>query len=68
MIRIGNPHYLASTSGRCRRAEYETPTSNYADLTSIAKQVKDTDGTLNLAKLGTFLATKPKELEKYCDY
>ena len=53
MIRIGNSHYLASTSGRCRRAEYETPTSNYADLTSIAKQVKDTDGTLNLAKLST---------------
>jgi hypothetical protein len=48
--------------------EYETPTSSYTDLTSIAKQVKNTDGTLNLAKLGAFLATKPKELEKYCDY
>jgi predicted nuclease of restriction endonuclease-like (RecB) superfamily len=22
MIRIGNPHYLAWTSGRCRRAEF----------------------------------------------
>jgi IS1 family transposase len=33
--------------------EYETPTSNYADLTLIAKQVKDTDGTLNISKLNT---------------
>jgi hypothetical protein len=28
MIRIGNPHYLASTSGRCRRAESKSGIRN----------------------------------------
>ena len=48
--------------------EYEKPTSEYTDLVPIAKQVKDTDGTLNIFKLSLYLKTKPPALAKYCDY
>jgi hypothetical protein len=38
------------------------------DEFSISELVKDTDGTLNINKLGAYLKTKPKGLEKYCDW
>ena len=48
--------------------EYEEPSSKYEQLKPIAKAMKDLDGTLNLGKLSKYLKTKPKELEKYCDF
>lgn len=48
--------------------EYEAPSSQYTNLKVITKFVKDPNGTLNLHKLGNYLATKPKELAQWMDW
>ena len=48
--------------------EYEAPSSQYTNLKVITKFVKDPNGTLNLQKLGNYLATKPKELAQWMDW
>ena len=37
-------------------------------IDAIKAQFKDAEGILDIDKLGSYLKTKPKELEKYCDF
>lgn len=42
--------------------------TNYPEIDLIKEKFKDENFTLNLSKLGVYLRTKPKEMEKYCDF
>jgi hypothetical protein len=49
-------------------AFYNSEPSGIKEIDAIKAKFKDTEGILDIDKLGAYLATKPKELEKYCDY
>jgi hypothetical protein len=49
-------------------AFYNSEPSGIKEIDKIKTQFKDSEGILDIDKLGAYLATKPKELEKYCDY
>jgi hypothetical protein len=49
-------------------AFYSTEPSGIKEIDKIKARFKDSEGILDIDKLGTYLATKPKDLEKYCDY
>ena len=49
-------------------AFYSTEPSGIKEIDKIKARFKDSEGILDIDKLGAYLATKPKELEKYCDY
>ena len=41
---------------------------NFPEIDNIKAQFKDSEGTLDIDKLGAYLKTKPKALAKYCDF
>ena len=49
-------------------AFYNQDKSNIPAIDAIKAQFKDAEGILDIDKLGSYLKTKPKELEKYCDF
>jgi hypothetical protein len=49
-------------------AFYNSEPSGIKEIDAIKAKFKDADGILDIDKLGAYLATKPKELAKYCDY
>jgi hypothetical protein len=50
------------------RAFLNSDPTKLKEIDAIKTRFKDSEGILDIDKLGAFLATKPKELEKYCDY
>jgi len=49
-------------------AFYNSESSTIKEIDKIKAQFKNAEGILDIDKLGTYLKTKPKALEKYCDY
>jgi hypothetical protein len=49
-------------------AFYNSEPSGIKEIDAIKTQFKDSEGILDIDKLGAYLATKPKTLAKYCDY
>ena len=49
-------------------AFYNQDKSSIPAIDAIKAQFKDAEGILDIDKLGSYLKTKPKELEKYCDF
>ena len=49
-------------------AFYNQDKSNIPEIDQIKAQFKDSEGILDIDKLGAYLKTKPKELAKYCDF
>lgn len=47
---------------------YNQNNSNIEAIDKIKSQFKDSEGILDIDKLGAYLRTKPKEMEKYCDF
>ena len=42
--------------------------SEIKEIDAIKDQFKDSEGILDIDKLGAYLKTKPPALAKYCDY
>jgi hypothetical protein len=49
-------------------AFYKRDESEIPEIDIIKAQFKDSEGILDIDKLGAYLKTKPKELAKYCDF
>ena len=49
-------------------AFYNQDKSNIPEIDQIKAQFKDSEGILDIDKLGAYLKTKPKALAKYCDF
>lgn len=58
-------HYLKPDSFW---AFYNHDKSQFPEIDAIKSQFKDSEGILDIDKLGAYLKTKPKALEKYCDW
>jgi hypothetical protein len=49
-------------------AFYNSEPSGIKEIDAIKANFKNTEGILDIDKLGAYLKTKPKALAKYCDY
>jgi hypothetical protein len=49
-------------------AFYNNDKKDIPEINAIKAQFKDNEGILDIDRLGAYLKTKPKSLEKYCDY
>lgn len=49
-------------------AFYNSDPSGIKEIDAIKAQFKDSEGILDIDKLGAYLKTKPPALAKYCDY
>jgi hypothetical protein len=49
-------------------AFYNKSPSGYKEIDSIKSQFKNSEGILDIDKLGAYLKTKPAALAKYCDF
>jgi hypothetical protein len=49
-------------------AFYNKLPSGYKEIDAIKSQFKDSEGILDIDKLGAYLKTKPAALAKYCDF
>jgi uncharacterized protein (UPF0333 family) len=49
-------------------AFYKKDESEIPEIDKVKAQFKDSEGILDIDKLGAYLKTKPKELAKYCDF
>ena len=50
------------------RAFLNPESTKYQEIDQIKAQFKDSEGILDIDKLGAYLKTKPKALAKYCDF
>ena len=50
------------------RAFLNPESTKYPEIDQIKAQFKDSEGILDIDKLGAYLKTKPKALAKYCDF
>lgn len=49
-------------------AFYNSEPSEIPEIDAVKSDFKTSEGILDIAKLGAYLKSKPKELEKYCDF
>jgi hypothetical protein len=61
--------YLIKLKGPILMEFYKSVNNpKYPDINKIKSQFKDSEGILDIDKLGAYLKTKPAALAKYCDF